>query len=164
MIPLIICSGGGELGVLPNDCEIVDWIPVNYAAASVVDLAMSTNTSIVPPAERVHHILNPNSIDWSQLLEYLKLSGLQFRVIPIEDWLHILLANSKNPAYVLSGFFEKMFGNGKKLDFSKYKMEKTMRRTNLFEQCRAVDQELVQRYLNWWWEIGFLKNGYNPCL
>ncbi|CAF3951474.1 unnamed protein product [Rotaria sordida] len=162
MIPLMICAGGGELGVLPDDCQQVDWIPVNYAAACIADIVMNTTTEMASPVERVHHILNPHVISWSELLEYLQSSGLQFKVISTKEWLRMILDSPKNPVYALASFFEKMFAKGKNMEFAKFSMEKTSRRTTMLERCPPIDQKLIQHYLKYWWKIGFLKHGYTP--
>lgn len=160
MIPLIICASGGELGVLPDECQDVNWIPVNYAAACMTDIAMNTNSKTRSAFERVHHILNPHVISWSKLLEILKAVGLQFNVLSIQEWLHVLLTNPNNPAYTLASFFEKAFAEGRTLSFPKYSLIKTNRRTTWFQCCPPVDENLIQQYLNYWWKIGFLKQGY----
>ena len=161
MIPLIICGSGGEMGMLPDDCQRIDWIPVNYCGACIAEIAADTNTRTAYASERVHHILNPHNISWSDLLENLKAAGLQFKVIPIKDWLQTLLSNPRNPAYVLAGFFHKIFSGGKSFELSKYLTEKTARRTAALQSCPIIDRDLIQRYLNYWSEVGFLKKNYS---
>lgn len=158
MFPLMICAGGGQLGMLPEDGQHIDWIPVNYAAASVVDIALERSAQTTPPAERVHHILNPNSISWCQLLDYLKLAGLQFKVVPIQEWLHQLLANPNTSARTLASFFSKIFADGRKFQISKHNIEKTMQRTATLERCPPLTLELIRRYLNYWSEVHFLQH------
>ena len=158
MLPLMICAGGGRLGMLPEDGQHIDWIPVNYAAASIVDIALKSSTRVTSQSERVHHILNPNSISWSQLLDYLKLSGLQFKAVPIKEWLHQLLANPNNSAYTLANFFNKIFAEGRKFEISKHNVEKTMQRTATLERCPPITPELIRRYLNYWSEVDFLSH------
>lgn len=149
------------MGMLPDDCQRVDWIPVNCCAACIVDIAVDTSTRSAPTCERVHHILNPHVITWSQLIENLKVAGLHFTVVPIKDWLAVLLSNPKNPAYVLGGFFHKIFSDGKNFELAKYLTEKTAQRTPALELCPIINQDLLRRYLDYWSEIGFLKQGYS---
>lgn len=148
------------MGMLPDDCQRVDWIPVDYCGSCVVDIAVEISTRTTPKSERVHHIVNPRTISWPDLLENLKAAGLQFKVVSIKDWLQKLLLNPKNPAYVLSGFFHKIFSDGKSFELSKYLTEKTILRSVALQRCPAIDQELIRRYLDYWSEIGFLKSGY----
>jgi hypothetical protein len=149
------------MAMLPDDCQRIDWIPVNYCAACIADIAVDTSTRTAPTSERVHHILNSRTITWFELLENLKAAGLHFTVVPIKDWLRVLLSNPKNSAYVLASFFNKIFFEGKEFELSKYLTEKTARRTAAFERCPIINRELVQCYLNYWSEIGFLKQGYS---
>lgn len=162
MISLMICAVGGQSGILPEDGQNIDWVPVNYAAACIADIAINTTIQTSLRSERVHHIVNPHVISWLQLLEYLRLSGLQFKPVPVEEWLHQLIANPSNPAYTLADFFNKIFAGGKKFELSKYSIEKTIRKTSALENCPPVNQELVRHYLNYWSEIGFLNQGYMP--
>ncbi|CAF3769848.1 unnamed protein product [Rotaria sp. Silwood1] len=145
----MICAGGGEMSVLPDQCQKINWILVNYGAACVVDIAIDTTAELTTPFEHVHHILNPHVISWFELLEHLKLSGLQFKVVSIKEWLRMLLANPKNPAYTLASFFEKIFAEGNQMKFAKFRMEKTSRHTTMFKCCPPIDQKLIQHYLNY---------------
>lgn len=160
MLSLMICAGGGGMGILPETGRRVDWIPVNYGAACVADIVVDSSTRTAPPSERVHHILHPNAITWSQLLVHLKSCGLKFTVVPTNEWLRQLLANPENPAYILAGFFYKTFGDDKIFTNALYSVEKTIHRTKALVSCPPINQQIVQRYLNYWSEIGFLTNNY----
>lgn len=160
MIPLMICGSGGEMGMLPDDFQQVDWIPVNYCGACIAEIAIDAHTHTASASERVHHILNPQNTSWSDLLENLKAAGLQFNVVSIKDWLQTLLRNPRNPAYVLAGFFHKVLHDGKNFELSKYLTEKTAHRAAALRCCPIVDRNLIQRYLNYWSEVDFLKKNY----
>jgi hypothetical protein len=160
MIPLMICVGGREMGMLPEYGHRIDWIPVNYGAACVADIVINSSTHVTSPSERVHHILNPHVIKWTQLLEHLKSSDLRFTVVSTEEWLRQLLDNPKSPAYALAPFFTKIFSDGKIFELPQFSLHKTVRRTAALEHCPAIDQKLVQRYLEYWLEVGFLKPTY----
>ncbi|CAF1427608.1 unnamed protein product [Adineta steineri] len=157
MISLMICVGCGEMGMLPEDGEQINWIPVNYGAACLVDIAINSSTRTTPPSERVHHIQNPYVITWSQLIKYLKSAGLHFKVVPTEEWIHQLLGNPKNPAYSLAAFFEKTFADGKICHIGQFSLEKTIRRTAILQNCPPIGQQLIQRYIKYWIEVGSLK-------
>ncbi|CAF1188159.1 unnamed protein product [Rotaria sp. Silwood1] len=145
-----ICGdSGGEMSVLPDQCQKINWILVNYGAACVVDIAIDTTAELTTPFEHVHHILNPHVISWFELLEHLKLSGLQFKVVSIKEWLRMLLANPKNPAYTLASFFEKIFAEGNQMKFAKFRMEKTSRHTTILKCCPPIDQNLIQHYFSY---------------
>jgi thioester reductase-like protein len=160
MISLMICVGGGELGVLPEDGQRIDWIPVDYAAICIVDIVIDISTPTAAHSERVHHILNPHVISWSQLLEYLKSSGLRFKVVPNKEWLTQLFDSPSNSAHMLANFYKKVFDNGGKFELAKFTVEKTCRRTAALERCPFINQKLVQLYLNYWLELAFLTHGY----
>lgn len=160
MVSLMICAGGGEMGVLPEDGRLVDWIPVNYAAAGIVDILINTNGEVEPYSKHVYHILNPNIISWSELLEYFKLAGLKFTVVPTKVWLNLLLANPDNPAFTLANYFSKSLGSEVNSKFVKYSTENTLNRTTTLKCCPHIDQKSIQHYLNYWSDVGFLKHGY----
>ena len=164
MISLMICGGGGHLGTLPEDGPCVNWIPVNYGAAFVADNIIDINMRTAPASERVHHVLNPHITDWSQLLEYLKSYGLRFTVIPVKEWLELVLTDPKNPLFVLAGFLTKILAESNTFQQVQYDMKKTINRSPALKSCPFINRELVQRYLNYWAEVGFLKQGYISCV
>ena len=40
MISLIVCHGGGKLGQMPSQGQDIQWIPVDIAASSIVEIAL----------------------------------------------------------------------------------------------------------------------------
>ncbi|CAF1019789.1 unnamed protein product, partial [Didymodactylos carnosus] len=97
LIPLLICCGGGELGVMSSDDrrKTVDWIPIDYASESIVETALNSRL-LTNDHDYVHHILNPNTISWLQLLNYLHDAGLKFRIMTTNEWLKVLENNPFN--------------------------------------------------------------------
>ena len=151
------------MGMLPENGPRIDWIPVDYAAACVTDIVTNFTSTALLDSKRVHHILNPHVISWKQFLDHLKSSALQFNVVSTEEWLAKLLANPRNPAYALAGFFQKIFGDGKHFEIAAYSLEKTLQRTTILRQCPPIDENLIRRYLKYWSEIGFLKPNYTSA-
>ncbi|CAG8826030.1 18183_t:CDS:1, partial [Dentiscutata erythropus] len=111
-IPLMI-KGAQFMKVMPNSYSSnVDWIPVDFASQSIVDISLNAPLNDVKQV-RVNHILNPKRITWNGFLNSLQQSGINFKIISNKEWLDILLKTpeyqdvSKNPIAALSGFFER---------------------------------------------------------
>ncbi|CAF1386029.1 unnamed protein product [Didymodactylos carnosus] len=156
MIPLIICGGGGQLGQMPDRGESISWIPVNTASNCVVDIALQSYSY----DNNVHHLLNPQTIEWSYFLNELNQIGLKFDIVSMEKWLKIILQNTStdNPLMKLSSYLE----SSSIQRLAHYETIKTTSRTKYLKQCPQIDQKLIRKYLNYWNKIGFLKYGYEP--
>jgi len=155
MISLIICIGGGELGQMPSQGQDIRWIPVNIAASSIVDIALQDYIE----NDDVHHILNPHAISWSTFLHYLQAAGLHFRIVNPVEWLEKVLT-SKTALVKLSAFFDTFFTSKTGFQISEYETIKSEARSEHLHSCSAVDVELIRRYLTFWYNTGFLTNGY----
>jgi hypothetical protein len=103
-----------QLGALPSfpPSQVVDWIPVDVAAATMLDII--TTTDMLMPATSIHangdgdgtegvstyNIVNPKPIPWSEFLEELQAALTQqnigvpgadrLKVMPITEWTELL--------------------------------------------------------------------------
>lgn len=61
-----------------NSNIVVDWIPVNSASASIVDIMLQT---VYLPADKdqfIFSIVNPHKLTWSDVLQAMKDCGMKF--------------------------------------------------------------------------------------
>ncbi|KAE9365218.1 putative NRPS-like enzyme [Stipitochalara longipes BDJ] len=102
-LPSIITSSK-HLGVLPEKLgifEVVDWIPVDTLAATIVELVQNSlhhNSS----GTKVYNLVNPRPTTWSALAPHIqRLAGIK-RMIALRDWVGLLEESSheKNGAIV----------------------------------------------------------------
>jgi hypothetical protein len=155
MISLIICIGGGELGQMPSQGQDIRWIPVNTAASSIVEIALEDYIE----NDYIHHILNPHAIPWSTFLHYLQTAGLHFQIVNPSDWLETVLA-SQTDLVKLSSFFDTFFTSKTGFQISEYETMKSEARSTHLHLCPSINVKLIRKYLTFWYNIGFLTNGY----
>ncbi|CAG8465168.1 11687_t:CDS:2 [Dentiscutata erythropus] len=152
-IPLMI-KGAQVMKIMPTSySSIVDWIPVDVASQSIVDISL--NASFDGDNVRVNHILNPKKTTWSEFLKSLQQSGIDFRIVSNKEWLNTLLTTpeyqnvDKNPVAALSGFFDNVMSE------SSHDSENMIHYSKL-RNCQKIDVKLIKLYVNNWKKISFL--------
>lgn len=124
-IPLMIRSAE-TLGALPSLNESPSWIPVDRAAAAVLELAhldapgtqASGYFQVRDEDDVVYHVQNSRCADWStEILPALAAAGLQFEVVSQREWVKRLREGeqdpAKNPTVKLVDFFTEKYDNDK---------------------------------------------------
>ncbi|KAI1290578.1 hypothetical protein F5Y03DRAFT_378175 [Xylaria venustula] len=120
-VPMMIQTAV-TLGALPTLDEEMSWLPVDCAAASIVELAGVTESgkSIdrTLDSDVVYQILNPQRFHWTRdMLPSLTKAGLEFEALPTDQWMERLRNSdrdpSKNPPIKLLEWFESKYGHGK---------------------------------------------------
>ncbi|KAF8549988.1 L-aminoadipate-semialdehyde dehydrogenase [Imleria badia] len=66
------------IGILPQLDEHVSWLPVDYAAKSIVELVDLPTSAECP----VYHVLHPTRVPWSVVLAALQAARLCFKPLP----------------------------------------------------------------------------------
>ena len=115
MVPMIIRSAL-TMGVLPELMSTCEWLPVDTAAHSIIQIAgietgiessrdwtvehdattqleNSTNLPIVAPAHSglVYNLISPHAFSWTNdLLPALSAAGISFRPVSLATWIHQL--------------------------------------------------------------------------
>ncbi|KAH8895189.1 acetyl-CoA synthetase-like protein [Thozetella sp. PMI_491] len=121
-IPLMIQTAE-TLGALPGHDEDMTWLPVDYAAKAIVELADIASSDLPSrmgcgrkwDPDLVYHVVNPARFNWTRdMLPALKAAGLEFEVLPVQEWLEKLRQSDrdpvKNPPIKLLDWFETKFG------------------------------------------------------
>lgn len=100
----------GPIKALPFLEEKPSWLPVDLAGSAIADLVSATcctqsGLDAGPGHAQVYHVLNPRVANWQDVLDGLKLGGLEFETLERREWVK-RLGNSnadvaKNPTYKL---------------------------------------------------------------
>lgn len=156
--PLMLSTAAitGSLPVFPD--KILDWLPVEIAARSVTDIAMSnasTTMEVVPMEPPVYHVLNKHSSpSWSELIEGIKSTdaGKDLEVLRPQDWiLRLQSALKEHPTHrsmALLGLWEQEIaqsssnsgGNSTKFDMANAcKASPDLQRLEPLEPSRIKD-------------------------
>ena len=70
------------LGQAPDLDPVIDLIPVDRLTRAIVDLAKRP-----APDSGAYHLLAPGTVRWSQLVEWLRVLGLELETVPYAEWL-----------------------------------------------------------------------------
>ncbi|KAI8313480.1 Adenylate-forming reductase Nps9 [Colletotrichum sp. SAR11_59] len=121
-IPLMIQTAA-TLGALPKLEEEMSWLPVDLAAAIILDMTNADRSKSDEEiarrdsdADLVYHVLNPTRFHWAkQMLPSLAKAGLEFEALPTDQWMERLRSSErdpkKNPPIKLLDWFESKYGN-----------------------------------------------------
>ncbi|KAG1251514.1 hypothetical protein G6F68_012235 [Rhizopus microsporus] len=102
--PLMFVGGAGRMHQMPALDLSVDWIPVDHAARTLVDILL--HVASVDTVKSVYHVVQPRTLPWSALLDILRSSGLSFETVAPQAWVRALESQQDNPAYRLLPFYK----------------------------------------------------------
>ncbi|KAG1464026.1 hypothetical protein G6F56_005164 [Rhizopus delemar] len=152
--PLLFISGG-LMRKMPDLSTVIDWIPVDYAASTVVEIMLSTSHSSADEENSVFHIVNPRIEKWSDILEAMQSCGIEFDTIDPSQWVNELSKDNTIPSYRLMTFYEDSFKKDFKMPI--WKTKKTSEIAPVITKSPIVDVNLFKKYLNHWKSVGFYK-------
>lgn len=104
----LMIKSADVLHALPALADNPSWLPVDFAARTIVDVVLRPASS--PTACPCWHVLNPQTISWiDDVLPALKAAGLEFDIVSPAKWVQLLGQSDespKNPTRKLLKFFE----------------------------------------------------------
>lgn len=163
------CVGMKALPEFPG--RMVDWVPVDVAAATITELLAAKVGGMKHGCE-VHNIVSPSLTPWSSFLSMLQGSGLasddsSLEVVPMAEWvrrLNVLADAGASPDEVpglrLLGFWEDMVEEAGKESIGK--VFETAKSCVLAPSLRGLDgfrEEWLHANVRAWTESGFLGSG-----
>lgn len=154
-IPLTVQSAL-TIGCLPrpiND-EMVSWLPVDVVAQTCIDLSFIPADTV---RDGVFNVSNPIITSWNNdFLPALKAAGLKFEEVTPTKWIARLKASNQdpkaNPPVKLLEFFEGKYSKDTVASIPYFKTEEASKYSKSLEECKAVDKDLVGRFLKSWRE------------
>ncbi|KAI0117598.1 hypothetical protein F4776DRAFT_673079 [Hypoxylon sp. NC0597] len=146
-----------SLKALPAFEGVLQWVPVNDVARTLVDLSLSDAA-----AYPIYHIDNPVGQPWPEMIEVLAdaLDIPQKNILPFQEWVKRvrrspLAAETDNPAARLINFlddnFLRMSCGGLILDTTK-----TQEHSGTLSSQGPVSAEVARKYIQAWKDMGFL--------
>ncbi|CEP11935.1 hypothetical protein [Parasitella parasitica] len=156
--PLMFIGGGSVMHEMPNLDTVIDWITVDYAAASIADIMLRTANLPANTEQSIYHIVNPRLVMWSDVLTAMKKSGMKFNTVEPAQWVEDLAKDDSNPAFRLMSFYEDNFKGS--FNMPVWKTEKTSALTPIISQAPVLDADLFSKFLTRWQSVGF----YNPAV
>ncbi|CAO3664962.1 unnamed protein product [Umbelopsis ramanniana] len=150
--PLMVAGGAVHMKKMPAMNIEIDWIPLDYSAAAIVEIMMNTANDAPSPTESIFHIVNPNSVAWMDFLQALQANGLKFSQVSPEEWMNELSEDDSNPAFKLISFYQDVFGN---VEMPSWVTTKTQSVSRKLKATPKLDATMVGKYLQYWKRIGF---------
>jgi len=145
--PLMVAGGAIHMQKMPAMDVQIDWIPLDYSAASIVEIMHNTANDAPSSTESIFHIVSPNRVRWADFLQALRENGLKFQDVPPEEWIHALSQDDANPAFKLLSFYEDVFGN---MTAPLWLTTKTERISQTLKMTPKIEAALVDKYLQYW--------------
>ncbi|KAI9485924.1 MAG: hypothetical protein EXX96DRAFT_592819 [Benjaminiella poitrasii] len=154
--PLMFVGGGSVMHKMPKLDIIIDWITVDYAAASIVDIMLRTAYLPADENNSIYHIVNPRLVTWTDLLEAMRASNMRFDTVSPAEWVDTLSKDTTNPAARLLSFYEGNFKEAFKMPI--WETKKTTALAPIISKSPILDANLFTKFLARWQSVGF----YNP--
>ncbi|GAA6034265.1 hypothetical protein JCM8097_003814 [Rhodosporidiobolus ruineniae] len=155
----LMFKAADTIHALPELQETPSWLPVDYAASTIYDLILSE-----PPAPRTSqcwHVLQPNLVPFSEVLDSLAATSMQFDRVPPAEWVEKLARGPQDPK--LLEFYRLKYSAKpaaaddappaprKKLDCTR-----TLAASQSLRAAPVVGKELMGKYVEAWRASGFL--------
>jgi thioester reductase-like protein len=149
---LAIIKGSLQMQVAPDVKCNVDMAPVDYVASATAALVMDERAT-----GGTYHVNNPSPCDPTLIHEVAREYGYDFTLLPVKEWLEVLLAredlqeNALHPyVQVLEGFEEES------LELPLYDTARaTAALAGSGVACPPVSASLLRTYFDWWIDVGF---------
>ncbi|EME42311.1 hypothetical protein DOTSEDRAFT_73214 [Dothistroma septosporum NZE10] len=160
-LPSIVISSKA-LGLVPErlgNQDEVDWVPMDLAAKSVIDISESRSQDSQTPIA-VAHLVNPRIVSWSKIVptvrdELAKETGSEVKIVPFRTWLDELKNSpatpeevEKKPGIKLIDFYEGLLSEGGALP--KLATRETEKMSVTVRDMSAVDAGLMKKWLGQW--------------
>ncbi|KZO94102.1 acetyl-CoA synthetase-like protein [Calocera viscosa TUFC12733] len=158
----LIIKSAETIHALPELDETVSWLPVDYAARSILDLVFIYQDPSGPGRCHCWHVVQPHTVDWKQILDSLQTCGLQFKRVPQRQWVDFLRRSDanpvKNPTIKLLSFYEEKYDRDASAIAPRYPLETkfTEAASPSLKSAPAPNDELVAKWVAAWRKTGFL--------
>ncbi|KAJ4420398.1 putative NRPS-like protein biosynthetic cluster [Gnomoniopsis sp. IMI 355080] len=137
------------------------WLPVDTAAAGVVDIALHDNMN--ETGSSIFHVTNSKAISWNK--EYLPAVkralhhyGINFEIMPQRQWLQQLadsdLEVERNPPKKLLAFFQNRYGNVNDRGEPALEMTRACVVAPILgkEETCGLGEQLITKFVTYWVE------------
>ncbi|KAI7968613.1 hypothetical protein EIK77_006632 [Talaromyces pinophilus] len=158
-LPTIIASSV-RMGKLPyklGSLDVVDWVPVEDVAATVLEIAGATYPRSSTSTSRCsyYHITNPTETRWKDLVvsvkEYLKEEGHDLDLVSLKEWVDAveesLATDVENPAVKLLDTYKSLIDSSDRVSFS---TKGTCAVSSTLRNLGPCDSQMMKRWCRQW--------------
>ncbi|KAG8879407.1 hypothetical protein FRB97_001634 [Tulasnella sp. 331] len=158
----LMIKSAETLHVLPDLQEDVSWLPIDYAAGTIMDLASAVHQADSGEPE-CWNVVQPRTVPWSSVLNNLKAVGLKFEVVPAREWVDRLRRGPQdpvaNPTVKLLTFYESKYDPPVGVIVPKrspLQTDKTAAASRSLREAPIPEEPLVRKWVEAWRKTGFL--------
>jgi len=172
-LPSLIATSK-TLGKIPRSLggnDTIDWLPVDVAANSIVELALSrvTYSELETHALHCFNLVNPHTSKWSEMVTaiqeyYSSKNGIIIQDVEFNEWLDDLMnidigehgisaeeISRSYPALRLLGLFQDWNSKAGGSKFTlRFATESAVGRSKALAEARPVDAHMMGRWLSSW--------------
>jgi thioester reductase-like protein len=180
----ILFATCAKLGAVPNFPEkMVDWIPVDIAARSIVEILTrlqypsscinkSSGRDESSHSYTVHNIVNPHCVPWADVVTMLQdnnniTKGKKLRIVSMVEWVELLstatddgMSADELPGLRLLGFFEDMAQGSSQGKYGEesilFDTTRSQMISSALEACESFRAEWLERSIRRWKGDGFI--------
>ena len=157
-LPSILASSK-HIGKLPSSLaalDVVDWVPVDVMAPTILHLAKSSLYYTPAGSPAIYHVVNPRKTSWSTLLPAVE-EHLGLETVSPSEWLELLRESSDNGSDVehnaalkLMDFMEDMFSDTERRPSIPLSVKNTVKACPSLAHLGPIDQDLMRLWLEQW--------------
>lgn len=158
-LPSIIASSKA-IGKIPNALgaqDIADWVPVDQAARTLIDIATTRFATQESSPLETFHLINPRTARWADLVpavtEYYAGQGVELEVVGFEEWMGVLRGLDvtaeeavRVPGLKLMDFYEGLMTEG----LPRMETRRTEEASETLRSLKPVREEVVTKWLEQW--------------
>ncbi|KAF2088928.1 hypothetical protein K490DRAFT_64143 [Saccharata proteae CBS 121410] len=160
----------GALPVIDGDRDLF-WLPVDTCAVVIVEMSLLDKMPADSKLETcsIFHITNPRSVSWNgEVLPWLKRAGLDFEAVRQTEWVRRLEESDPdttlNPPWKLLNYFRVNYGTVGYPLRRVFDSTQAQKYSPSLRAAKAVDEELVGKFLRFWREEGWRKSSPSKAL
>ncbi|KAM3074625.1 hypothetical protein ACMFMG_008053 [Clarireedia jacksonii] len=142
-----------QLGCLPEIDETLTWLPIDIAAAAILQLTANHRAPLAPQISFYHLVNNSQATHWNDMLHWLQeFHPGPIRIVSYEEWLEELdRLEDNNPAKVLSTLWRNSLKSieGQEAKVAGYAINNMMLIAPIMLTITPVDKELMRKIWEW---------------
>jgi ABC-type thiamine transport system substrate-binding protein len=137
----------------------IDWVPMDLAAATVLDVSMNPLNKSSEHAQ-VYHLTNPRTTSWKELYPiiraFYKESNVDIEAVDYDDWVDELkkLPRTKENAEAVPGLklleFYESLRPGSEMGLPALETQKSEEASQSLREGKGVDEEVMRKWLDQW--------------
>jgi thioester reductase-like protein len=152
----LMLKGCIQMGMFPHMDALVNLVPVDYVSHGIIHLSQAHKSM-----GQAYHLINPQSIEWEQLINWVQQLGYSLQGVSYESWYIRLLQDiaqeSTNVLAPLTPIFANQKFAQKLLGVFQFDSSSTsIELTRCCIPCPPIDQKLLETHLSSFANCGFL--------